>query len=526
MAEISFDDIPIAANQKPAKSGLSFDDIPMIEQAPLQYGDQSVNIGAKGRMAPGSRVRPNLNAALAQGATLGASDEIIGGIAAPLQSAVNAITGEGPTSLSENFQQAKALEDAKIAATRDQFPKTAFAGELAGGIVAGGPAAKFVAKGASALGKTVRGGVAGAGYGAAQGFAGSEGNVDERLDGAQSGAAWGAGFGVAGDRAARLAGRAVERLRRSKVIKQLPTVSNLKQKSKELYDAADSAGLHISKQAVDRFKSNMSRILDDEGFEPENFPEIVNALRRIERIATFNPSLRKMDAARRSLKKALGSANDEDVRMAMLVKSGMDDFMENLQPQDITSGDPRAAVGFLSEARKVWSQARKTDTLETLMDRARRRAARTGSGANIDNVIRQELDKIINSRTLSKGFSDEELAAMRAIVEGSKTANVARRIGKAAPTGVVSGGLGSGAGALIGNAVAGPFGAAVGGAAVPIAGSVAKSVADKSTINAANRVLQTIRNGGPLRVKNAAQLESLIRRLAVSQGGQPALAGQ
>lgn len=484
-----------------------------------QQAEPQVNISAKGDMRAGDRVQPDLKNSILQGATLNASDEIVSGAQAPIRAGINAITGTGPQGVSENFQQAQARESAIRAATEKANPSLSTGAEIAGSLTAGGPAAKFIAKGASAGAKTLRGAVAGAGFGGVQGFNSGDG-LDDRLEKAEFGAKVGAATGIAADRAARIAGASIERFRRSKIAKAIPTFENIKRKASTFYDMSERAGVHVKSDAINNFKSIVNQKLDEVEFIPENFPEVTSALRRIEKVLSFNPSLKRLDKARGALKKALGSLNKEDRNMAMIVKSSLDEFVDGLTPQHVTSGDPATAVKFLQEARSLWAQGSKVETLELIMDKAKRRASRTGSGGNIENVIRQEFDKIINNRNLSRGFSKEELDAIRVVVEGTKRGNKLRLVGKLAPTGIVSGGIGATAGATIGGAVGGPVGAAIGAAAVPAVGAVSKSLADRSTRKSAENVMQRIANGGPLNVKTPAQLEQLIRRLVIAQTGQ------
>jgi hypothetical protein len=132
-----------------------------------------------------------------EGATFGASGEIVSGIAAPIVSGINALTGNGPTSISENFQQAMAQKARDKAAFDEAHHKLALGGELAGAIVAPmGPAAKFIGKGANILTKSLRSGAVGAGAGGTQGFFGTDGDVSERTTGGVIGAATGAVLGT------------------------------------------------------------------------------------------------------------------------------------------------------------------------------------------------------------------------------------------------------------------------------------------------------------------------------------------
>ena len=76
---------------------------------------------------------------------------------------------------------------------------------------------------------------------------------------------------------------------------------------------------------------------------------------------------------------------------------------------------------------------------------------------------------------------------IRKVANGGPVDNLFRWIGKAAPTGIVSGGLAGGAGYLAG----GPIGAA----AVLGAGAAGRGLATKMTIGNANRASEAVRGG-------------------------------
>jgi hypothetical protein len=69
-------------------------------------------------------------------------------------------------------------------------------------------------------------------------------------------------------------------------------------------------------------------------------------------------------------------------------------------------------------------------------------------------------------------------------------------VGKLAPTNVISGGVGAGAGAYIGGALGGPVGAGVGAVAVPTLGAIARSGAAALTKRNADNAATLMRSGG------------------------------
>lgn len=164
-------------------------------QLPADTPFPEPNIGMKGDMRAGDRVFHDLPQMALQGMTLGGSDELLAGLTTPFQ------MSEG-LPLGEAYQQAKAEQNASLAASRQDHPAISSLMELMGAITTGyGPAKKAFSAAVSApttAGKAL--GVAkGAGTGAVQGgvygFNTGEG-LDDRITEAERGAAIGAGFGT------------------------------------------------------------------------------------------------------------------------------------------------------------------------------------------------------------------------------------------------------------------------------------------------------------------------------------------
>ena len=151
-------------------------------------------------------------------------------------------------------------------------------------------------------------------------------------------------------------------------------------------------------------------------------------------------------------------------------------------------GNPAIAIPALQDARKLWSQASKADTIETLIDRAKL-SAPNFSGSGMENAIRTEFRALAKNEKKMRLFTDDEQDAIRKVAMGGPVENAMRMIGKFAPTGVVSSGLSSGAGYMLG----GPVGAA----AVPAAGFGARQLATMLTMRNAQKASELMRGTQP-----------------------------
>ncbi len=165
--------------------------------APPAIEPQRPNIAHKGDRKPGDRIKPDLHASTMQGMMLAGADEFAAGATAPIMAFQNAVRGEGPTSIGENYDQQKAMLDAQLAATYEQYPTLAPVTEFAGAVVVpGGGSARAALKAPSLIGKMARGATTGAAFGGVHGFNSGDG-LKDRLSRAQSGAQTGAIVGGA-----------------------------------------------------------------------------------------------------------------------------------------------------------------------------------------------------------------------------------------------------------------------------------------------------------------------------------------
>jgi hypothetical protein len=74
------------------------------------------------------------------------------------------------------------------------------------------------------------------------------------------------------------------------------------------------------------------------------------------------------------------------------------------------------------------------DTIEEAIRNAYTGAGTIGSGANIENKLRQAIAAVLKSKTKRRDFTDDEITKMEAIAQGDYKGNVLRLLGKMVPT--------------------------------------------------------------------------------------------
>jgi len=199
-----------------------------------------------------------------------------------------------------------------------------------------------------------------------------------------------------------------------------------------------------------------------------------------------NVGTQDLEGVRRLLNRVAADPIERDAARRAIGQ--IDDALVNLDPADAVVNAhfaPARCRGGHACARR-YAAHMQAQQIEEATDRASLQAASTGSGANIDNATRQKFRAILTNPKKARGYSREELAEMRQLVEGTAGANAARLVGKLAPSGIVSGGLSAALGHAIGHT-----------AGVPIVGYVAKQLADAATARAAARLSEQRRLRSP-----------------------------
>lgn len=270
----------------------------------------------------------------------------------------------------------------------------------------------------------------------------------------------------------------------------MPEIDDLYRAKDAAYKNVDTLGARYSGEAIDQLYMDMYRRVGEANIDP--MPDGVHkaTVRMLERLADREGpmSLTRLDQLRQLIRRdVMKSGTEGDAEMGRLMMEAIDDFIENAGPHQISGVTGETANWAIKTARQANTILRKSETLQEALENARFRAASSGSGGNIDNAIRQELRKIVMSERKSMGFTADEIAAMKAIIDReSSLSDIMRVIGKLSPSGNgLMAALGIGASAF--NPVL---------AALPAAGLVSKAITDNATQGAAQRLTQSVRTGG------------------------------
>jgi hypothetical protein len=383
---------------------------------------------------------------------------------------------------------------ARRRATEDARTRAGWAGTaagVAGGVASGGmlakaglTAARLVPSGASGMFGLGARTAASAADGAAMGAASAMGHDTDIGEGAMLGIAGGAAGNLIGAGLSK-AGEAIGAAFRKKPV--VPTIDEVRDAASKAYAAADASGVAYTPQMIQRVEQDAIKRATDMGYHPKNQPGVDVALGELKRLADQNVTLKGVDTARKLISGGYIPGNKQNNAMLTGIIDDLDTAVMNTKPGDVLMGNAKAGSEALDTARDFYHRGAKADKVEGLLDRAGIRAAKSGTGGNVDNTTRQEISKILLDNKQMRGFTPDELGMARAAVEGTPGQNVLRQVGKLSPTG-------SGLMLAIQSVMAG----ASGGASIPLAGAgyAAKLAADHMTKRRVDDLMQIILAGG------------------------------
>lgn len=485
---------------------------PRVYTAQQAADEMSLPIPGTDWRTPEQPEQPSTNPLLAaqagamQGMTFGFNDEIMAGLMTPIEIGADALAGE-TFDPGRSFNQALELTRATDAAMQEQNPLAYGAGNLAGGVGTGIGLARngiSLMRGASPnVGSmATRGAIEGAAYGGLHGLGvGTDDKIGSTVDGALWGGATGGFIGaLSGALASRSAGQVV------------PTVDELKAQAGALYDQARASGVVAPLQATQALNQTMTGIATAEGLITpagrvnSSYPRIAGVLNTFEDFSAGAMDIPQAQAVRKVLSDAAKSNEPGERRIATMMLEEFDRFLDPLAPD-------------IATANAIYSRAKKGELIEQAIELAGSRAGQF-SGSGFENALRTEFRGLERQiiRGQLRGLSQPEIEAITRVAQGGPIENALRMVGKLAPTGVVSMGMGGGVPFMIGNAFGGPAVGAAAGATTMGLGMGARAGATRMTSNNARQaVIEALMAGQPAPQANPAI--SSVAQALIAGGG-------
>lgn len=285
----------------------------------------------------------------------------------------------------------------------------------------------------------------------------------------------------------------------------IPTTKGLEAAAGRAYKAAEDAGAVIKPEAIDQLKAAVQAKLAEKAYHPGLQPRVKVVLDELDRVGGQNIGVQGMQILKQLAGDAYDAANPKSGKLGSTIGKQIDDFMAGLGADDVLQGDAQTAASQWKLGDKLWSQAKKSETIEAAIKKATNQTKSTGTGGNIQNKLKQAMASIVDTPSKARGFTADERAAMQAIIDGTATEKALRLIGRLSPSGnalnlmfQIGGATSFGPGFL-------GFGAT---------GFGAKMAADSMTKSAVKELQQLIRAGGKMVPSEETLHQAVKARLA------------
>jgi len=310
---------------------------------------------------------------------------------------------------------------------------------------------------------------------------------------------------ASGKGAVSSAGKIKKGVEEGKLIREIheaaPSIEQLKDTSRAVYKEIDDMGATLKPRVYKDLVSKLTMDAKKMGLDKDITPDSMNALKRFHEIVGDSPKLSDIDTLRKVAQNAAGSIKKTDSAIASNMVHTIDNYLDTLEAKHFKQGADQAAdIGTRYKvARDLWGRARRSETLNEAFDKARLQAS------GFENGLRTQFRSLLNNKKTAKMFNASEREAMKKVVLGTKTENLAKLVGRlgfseGSATNILGGGAGVAAGAYAG----GPIGAV----AVPVIGQVSRKLAQRMTAKNAEYADEVIRAGKDARKITAAYMRN------------------
>jgi hypothetical protein len=308
----------------------------------------------------------------------------------------------------------------------------------------------------------------------------------------------------------------------------VPTREDIGRMADERWQSVKSNPATLTDPALGQLKADVNAALPTSQLAPNRYPNAFGAAKDMDLLSS--PTLYDVEELRRIVGDTV-AGDPKEARVGSQMKRAISEYLGKVEAKDVTGGNVDGVVDDLAAARDYSARGYRADAVLNKEQRGQTRAATTGTGGNEVNATRQNIRTIYDKErdpTLSgkrQGFTPDEMAQMERVVMGTPTQNIARMLGRMAPTSgalpMMSMGWGGAAGAAGAVATGNPL------LAIPaIAGGVgfaAKAAAEGMTRKEIAKLLATIQNGGALPksvTRDAAKMAVVQQLLSTAAQGQ------
>jgi hypothetical protein len=219
----------------------------------------------------------------------------------------------------------------------------------------------------------------------------------------------------------------------------LLTGEDIRKQASQFYKRAERQGVYILPNVADNLANQLETTLQRQGaaITQRDRAPILRVIRDLRNRPNSDLSFEELEKLRSDLGLIGRSAETGKVtavgaqanRMAGIVQDKLDDFFENLDVSQVSSGDPQRAVQLVKQARQQYKNARKGEILEQVLTQI---DVGTGKKPPIQD-LQERLAPIVTDKRLMSKFSTKEREVLDSLQKGSFTENALKTFGELAP---------------------------------------------------------------------------------------------
>lgn len=293
------------------------------------------------------------------------------------------------------------------------------------------------------------------------------------------------GIGVKGLRSTKLATSNLSGDVAQAITQAAPDLNTIKNRATDAYNELDNLGIRVKPSAYENFANKLQSKLIKEGLDKDLTPKSNAALNRILDDVGQAKRPSELNTMRKIAASAASSIEPPDARLGTIIVNEIDDALDSLST---------SVGGKFKEARGLSQRAFKSQAITDMIENA----SHTASG--MENGLRIEARKILKSKKKRRGFTADELNALKRIEQGTTASNTAKFLGKfgiseGQATSMLGASIGIGGGGALGAAFGGASGAGIGALTVPVLGQIAKKTAQRITLNNTKFADDLVRSG-------------------------------
>jgi len=280
---------------------------------------------------------------------------------------------------------------------------------------------------------------------------------------------------------------------------KVPLASDIKQQASNLYKQIDDAGVVIKSDPFNEFVNNIKSTVGSQVREARN-PKIVDVFKELDEARDAPITLQKMQDLRSSISTLKKSSEASDRMFAGKIVEQLDDFVEKLDTTKLVSpakGD-LDAIKLIPQARNLWKQSRKSELLDEIYEKAGMQPNAKYDDVVFATKLRDQFRSLATNKNKLRGFSAEEVKAIKDAAQGGRIENALRAFGKPLQGSILQGQNVASLSlpALIGLKIGGPAGAILGANVVPASKAISRRVAGQLGKQNLQNVIDSIKTGG------------------------------